>query len=362
MTANRGLFVRNNGTVGTTPAEGRLVLAELVAENSPGVPRQGLLNQVATQVVTGTATMSYDVAACTPVLNRAANEGVYIMTLTGTTNVATSAAPGAGLSRWDLIYVMQHDPDKGDADNLAVVGVQEGTAATSPTKPTADLPAGAYVLAEALVQSGATGTNTAQVAITQVWRYTALRGAPIPVRSLTERDEITAAAMTMVRRLDIGGTPVQTYDGSIWRGGDSFLRPFGHMGRTAGFQSLSGITTVQMDAAQILRGGVTFDNPSDALVVPVAGFYRIHAQGYFSGTASGADIVYIAKNGAGTGLNARGVPTGSDTAMHLSGVVQLAAGDKLSMQAQSGGQQAWGGNGYDGMFLEVEYFAPAETY
>lgn len=222
MTANRGLFVRNNGTVGTTPIEGRLVLASLVAENAPGVPRQGLLDQKATVVVAGTAStspMSYDVSAITTVINRAANEGVYINTLTGTSNVATTAAPGTG-SRYDLIYVKQNDTDKGDADNTAVLAVLQGTAsAGTPTKPYASLPAGAYVLAEALVNTGATATNGAQVTITQVWRYTALRGNPIPVRNTTERAEITTPTNGLqVIRLDLDANreALETYRSGTW--------------------------------------------------------------------------------------------------------------------------------------------------
>ncbi|WNO26040.1 minor tail protein [Arthrobacter phage Wildwest] len=222
MTANRGLFVRNLGTVGTTPIEGRLVMASLVAENSPGVPRNGLLDQRATTVVSGTASMTYSVAACNIVVNRAAGEGVYMFNLTGTTTVATTNAPGSG-SRWDLIYVKQNDPDKGDANNTAVLAVLQGTSSTgTPTKPYASLPAGAYVLAEAQVSSGATATNGAQVAISQVWRYTALRGAPIPVRNTTERAEITPGSLAVgvtVRRLDVSMPnldAIERWTGSAW--------------------------------------------------------------------------------------------------------------------------------------------------
>lgn len=218
MTVNRGLFVRNNGTVGTTPIQGRLVLASLVAENAPGTPRNGLLDQKATTVVAGTANMSYDVSAITAVVNRAAGEGVYLFTATGTTNVTTTAAPGTG-SRYDLIYLLQRDLDKGDADNTAVLAVYQGTAATSPTKPYASLPAGAYVLAEALVATGATATNGAGVTITQVWRYTSLRGAAIPVRNSSERDEITTPTVGLqVKRLDWNpsGASTQTWNGTGW--------------------------------------------------------------------------------------------------------------------------------------------------
>lgn len=219
MTANRGLFVRNSGNVGTTPIEGRLVLASLLAENAPGVPRQGLLDQKVANLVTGSATdMSYNVGPCTPVLNRATGEGTYLFTLTGTTNVVTDAAPATG-SRYDLVYVKQNDPDKGDATNTAVLGVVKGTAAASPVKPTASLPAGAYVLAEVLVNAGAANAAAAGVTITQVWRYTSLRGVPIPVRNQAERDEITPSYGTEVRRMD--SVPVgrirEWWNGSIWK-------------------------------------------------------------------------------------------------------------------------------------------------
>lgn len=215
MTANRGLFIRNNGTVGTTPIEGRLALAGLVFENSPGNPRSGLLDPTTPTVVSGTANMSYDVAPITPVINRAAGEGVYIFTLTGTSNVPTTAAPLVG-SRYDLIYVKQNDLDKGDADNTAVVSVLQGTPSTSPTKPYASLPAGAYVLAEALVNSGASATNGAEVTITPVWKYTVLRGAPLPIRNLTERDEITGVAGMTLIRLDCDNWR-QEHDGTGWK-------------------------------------------------------------------------------------------------------------------------------------------------
>lgn len=218
MTVNRGLYVRNNGATGTTPTEARLIQAALVAENAPGTPRQGLLDQAVANVVTGTATMSYNVAACTPVINRAAGEGVYLMTLTGTTNVATTAAPGTG-SRYDLIYVKQNDLDKGDANNLPVLGVVQGTSSTgTPTKPYASVPAGAYVLAEARIYSGTTGTTGGSNTMTQVWRYTSMRGVPIPVRNQAERDEITPSLGTEVRRLDsLNGRLIEWWNGTIWK-------------------------------------------------------------------------------------------------------------------------------------------------
>ncbi|WP_160665318.1 hypothetical protein [Pseudarthrobacter sp. ATCC 49987] len=228
MTANRGVGVPVTGTspnfIGTTATEHRLQLAGQYAENAPGVPRSGVLAQGDPVLVKGRSDWSYDIGPAQLVISRSTSEGVYTPTLTGTTNIATSAAPGSG-SRWDLIYVLQRDPGKSDADNVATVGVVQGTSGSSPSKPTASLPAGAYVLAEAQVFSGSTGTSGSPNSISQVWRYTAARGGIITIRSAAELAEITTPHPGMtVCRLDLPGAPTATYLAG-WN-----LEPLGELG------------------------------------------------------------------------------------------------------------------------------------
>jgi hypothetical protein len=219
MAVNRGLFVRATGTapnkVGTTPIESRLALAGMVAENSPGVPRTGVLAQAgAPAVVTASSGgMTYGVTPCEVVISRSAGEGVYILSVSGTTNVATDPAPGtAGQSRWDIIYVKQNDTDKGDANNRPVLDVVKGTAATSPTKPA--VPTGAVALAEARIYQGTTAASGGSNTITQVHSWTAMRGAPIPVKNLADRQTITGPATGQaVIRLDCDAW-VQRYTGT----------------------------------------------------------------------------------------------------------------------------------------------------
>lgn len=216
MTANRGPGVAVNAGVGTTTLEHRLQLAGQYAENAPGVPRSGVLSQAAAQLVTAKATMAYDIGPAQLVISRTAGEGVYTPTLTGTTTVATTAAPASN-SRWDLIWVKQNDVAKGDADNLAVTGVVQGASGATPTKPYASVPAGAYVLAEAQIFAGTTGTSGGTNTLTQVWRHTASRGARFAVRNLTERAEITSPALGQeICRLDRPGGPTETYTGTAW--------------------------------------------------------------------------------------------------------------------------------------------------
>ncbi|WP_159800882.1 hypothetical protein [Arthrobacter zhaoguopingii] len=215
MTINRaGLGVRNVGPIGSTPRESRLFAAATLAENSPGVPRSGLLDPSTPSIVTGTGSMAYSIAPCNPVINRTANEGVYMPAFTGTTGVQTTAAPGSG-ARYDLIYVKQNDTEKGDPDNLAVVGVVQGVSGAAPARPTQGVPDGALVIAEALVQAGATATSGALVSIDNVFPYTATRGTIITVRGTAERNLITPFEGLSVRRLD--QNVVETYRSGAWR-------------------------------------------------------------------------------------------------------------------------------------------------
>jgi hypothetical protein len=227
MAVNRGLGVRQNGNIGTTAKEMRLALAGLLAENSLGVPRSGLLDPVASAVVTGSGGWTYNVLPCNPVKNRAAGEGVYMWSFSDASTVPTSVAPGTGF-RYDLIWTKQNDLDKGDPDNLAYVGVTEGLAASSPAKPYGSVPEGALVLAEALVGAGATGTNHVSVTITQVFPFTTTRGAVLPVRDATERDAITAQNGQRVRRLDLGDT-IETRRNGAWMATTPTLIPSGNM-------------------------------------------------------------------------------------------------------------------------------------
>lgn len=223
MTAFRGPGVRQIGAVGTTPKEHRLAIAGQYAENAPGVPRSGLLVQAATNVVTPTAatgTLTYSVAPLAAVIARTVGEGVYTPTTTGATTVNTGAAPASG-SRWDLIWIKQNDQEKGDADNQAVLGVTQGTAAATPARPTGSVPAGGMVLAEARIFSGTASTTASPNTVTQVVAMTAARGAAIPLRDATDRATITAPYPGMPSiRLDLNGTPVHVWDAarSRWTG------------------------------------------------------------------------------------------------------------------------------------------------
>ncbi|MEJ1195085.1 hypothetical protein [Pseudarthrobacter sp. CCNWLW207] len=312
MTVNRGPGVAPIAGVGTTTVEHRLQLAGLYAENAPGVPRSGVLGQATDQLVIAKADWSYDIGPAPLVINRTAGEGVYTPTLTGTTNVATDAAPGSN-SRWDLIYVKQNDQAKGDADNEAVIDVVKGTAAASPTKPTGSLPAGAYVIAEARIFAGTTGTSDGSNTVTQVWRHTAARGARITIRNATERAEITAPTKgqeilrTDMNQVSAFGT-VERWNGTGWD----------HLGHSEWTFSVAGVpsatvwgsSTMTNDAANTTDTAFVTTPGTDRLTLRDAGTYAIDVAASFGVTGNGRSFMQL-MNGA---TNVKRQPnTGEDT-------------------------------------------------
>lgn len=369
MALTRGIFIRKDGKnvpspAGTDPRAARKALAGLVAKGSDGVPRAGVFPQEQTQIVVGSAAgMSYQVRAFEGALAREGSDGVVLYTNDAPVSVSTTPAPATG-SRWDLIYVHYPESTSETTSSKPVLGCRQGTPSGTPTKPTSLVPAGAYVLAEALVPAGV--SNTLGANIIQAWRYTAARGAPIPVRNQAELSEVQPYTGMRAERLDLG---VQcSWDGARWVAAPAAVR-FGHMGRTDAFQPLSAdqMQTVHMSAAQDLLGGVGFDAARSALTVPVTGRWSISCRFYATGRA-GVQAAGQATIGRGsTTLAVEGTYLGFWKADHQdymsqSAVTQhLVAGDKIFLQMQYGGS-TWGTNGYNGSAVEIQYLGPSGSY
>jgi hypothetical protein len=346
MATSRGLFVKQylpdgeTEWAGTTAVEARRALAGLFWEDTPGVPRSGLLDQSVTNVVAGTAdtgTMTYSLGPCHPVINRAADEGVYAFSTIGNTTVPTTNAPGAD-SRWDLIYVKQNDVEKGELDNLAVLGVIQGSVSSSPTKPYASVPAGGLVLAEALVSAGATSTNHANVTISQVWKYTTTRGGILRVRTLTERGGFTAHKGQSVYRLDLGS--VETYDGTRWTlGGVQHAEFFNPDFGAVPANSLWGPGDMDafLDGARSLNPGFASWPVPDAFTVVDQGVYAVtlHIEWKTSVVAGTTFLAF--RNEAGTETyHTLNSPAGSGGSTLAAPNMFLAAGERVGVKFQHG--------------------------
>ena len=191
---------------GLPVADTRLINAGLVESDTTGKPRAGVLPAHYNPLVTGTAGMSYQVAAFNAVTSRSGN-GVEFIANDGATSVATTAAPGAN-SRIDVIWVRSLFTTYADGSSDPVFGVTQGVAAASPSKPS--IPAGALELATAVVLS--TTTQTSTVVVTQTHPYTAMEGGSVPLRNQTEQDAWAPANGATAFRIDTGRMYVRSGD------------------------------------------------------------------------------------------------------------------------------------------------------
>lgn len=157
-------------------------------------------------------------------------------------------------------------------------------------------------------------------------------------------------------------TNLDLIDAGVKAAAEGTGKPFGHMGRTNSFQGINGggPAKILMEAAQVLIGGMTFSDADDALVIPKTGRYYVRIKGFFSGAATGLNQVGIYLNGNQPAGILQGPNThaskmdGNDIFCHGSSVIPFTAGDKISLW-QNTGVSAWGTNGYDGSWLELEW-------
>lgn len=160
MVAQAGLFVaRDAGGNGTTAKAARQALAGLLAKNSDGTVRTGVLADGAGAVVTGAAGMSYSIRKHVAVTKATEANGPVLVPNDGTVSVTTDPAPGSN-SRIDVIYVWQRlvSGDGGSETTVApVIDVAKGAASAVPSAPS--IPGGALELARVTVPAGTTATS-----------------------------------------------------------------------------------------------------------------------------------------------------------------------------------------------------------
>lgn len=142
--------VQQNGTVGTTAAELRKMLAYKWAST-------GIVGGLA---VTGRSNLAYNVAAGMAICSKGASDGCTEAFYPGGQTPAVEANSGSN-PRLDAVWVTSHDVTQGDEDNLVTIGVTQGTPAASPAAP--QIPSYATLLALMLVPAGATKTSSATV-------------------------------------------------------------------------------------------------------------------------------------------------------------------------------------------------------
>jgi hypothetical protein len=178
----------------------RRIQSGLIAASAAGAPRTGILTASTPLLVTGTAdtSMRYRIA---PFVGASSRDGVGVEFVANDASdtAGTDVAPSSN-SRIDVIWFRSRFPSLTDTGQTApLFGVTRGTPNANPQKPT-NIPPGAEELATAVVTS--TDLTTQTVVITNTFRWTALAGGVVPLRSKAEMDAWAPAEGALAYRMD----------------------------------------------------------------------------------------------------------------------------------------------------------------
>lgn len=185
--------------------------------------------------------------------------------------------------------------------------------------------------------------------LSEVARY-AGRGGPFRVGTTAERVAATGpAARDGVYWSDTTNGELYRRAGGAWNLVPGARIVFGHAGKTAGFQNMSG-GTVATVALQDSAGGMTLTD--NGLIMPVTGRYQVNARFYYSGPGGGTVRGDLYVNGASRVQGRTYKEALEDATVALSQIMLLAAGDKLQLWSNYG-NSTWGTDGYDGTYVEA---------
>lgn len=140
-------------------------------------------------------------------------QGVYTVVNDSTYQVSVLAANTSN-PRIDLVVLEVLDQAYSGTSNLAQVRVLAGTPSATPVRPT---PTGSFItLAQVLVPAGATSITNSN--ITDVRPFATALGAPVPVRSVAERDALTSKYNGLRVSIMDSAWEIHTYADSAWYG------------------------------------------------------------------------------------------------------------------------------------------------
>lgn len=330
MTAYKGLGTYGNAAGVVTPLDHKLSNAGQFAKTGSQTIRTGLLWGGVSNIVTGTAGMSYSVAPYQCVTQRSGAAGAVPGGNDGTVSVATTAAPGSN-SRWDVIYHWHREYSLDGVDSNPVIGVVQGSPAASPTVPSLAAFPGAIELARILVPTGVTATNSGAT-ITQSAPFTAMAGGVIPFRNSAEQ----AAGTYLEGQLGwlIDTDQISYYSGSAWV---PFLKPLVCTLRMSANRNLSTSPTALLWDVEVSDGAGMHDNSANwsRIVAVEAGLYEVCASLYNTNT-SGLGNVEARLNGTTAIPGSFDRRTGDGGGLPLKSIfsVALAAGDYIEIMVQ----------------------------
>lgn len=281
--------------------------------------RSGVRPGTPSSTVTVTTTQ-YTVGNHAGVLDLAvANEaGPYAYSIdapiVGTLTAATS------FIRIDILSVTPNDPAESLGTGGPNVGITYTVGTVASTQPAT--PSGSMLIAIITTPASGGGGPTVQ----WVAPYTVASGAPIPVQSLAERNALATHLGLQVKRLDVTGVPIETWNGTAW------------VGQLARFRGTLG-TGVVVTGGAAMAFTVVEDTASawatNVWVAPAAGTYLV--TGMIRNGATGITNQQILfDNGGGTvTATSPNFTTAGFGGGQLSKYLRLTAGQAIRMYAST---------------------------
>lgn len=202
--------------------------------------RSGFRVGTPSNVLTATST-TWTLGPCSAALDPGATTHQGMYGWSSDTNVTgTVDAADATYARKDIVYIQVNDSSAGDGSGeiTADVKYKAGTASASPVAPALTDPGMERSFLVGTISVPVAGGGSPMVTLNPA-RFVAA-GAPLPVSSLSERDEIPDKYNGLVvQRLDLPGDPLETYDGkaSKWTVSDV---PWTDLGMVQGFTHFTG--------------------------------------------------------------------------------------------------------------------------
>lgn len=174
--------------------------------------RSGFRADTASTIFTATST-TWTLNPCSAMIDPAAStyQGMYAWATDAAVTGAVTAA-NATNPRKDIVYIQINDSSAGDGSGALTANVLylAGTPAPSPVAPA--LPARSFLVGTITVPQSGGGSPTV---VMNPARFVAAGGI-LPVFSQAERDALTKYDGLAVRRMDVAGRLIETWDGTSW--------------------------------------------------------------------------------------------------------------------------------------------------
>ncbi|MDY0830728.1 hypothetical protein SK224_16455 [Microbacterium sp. BG28] len=312
---------------GLTATQWRQIQAGMVARSAAGVPRTGILPAHYDPLVTGKASMGFNIAPFVAALSRLPGMVEFLANPElADFSPAEYVAPNAN-RRIDLIWVRSRFTDATDPSNQPVFGITLGDPSGTPTEP-ATIPAGAEILASVETPSTATTTQSSGVVITPRHRFTALEDGIVALRSQTEANAWAPADGARAYRIDKKagyrrGNGAWIPDRAVFfanRGSAQSLSPAGWWVVASAF------------AAPAVNDLGTWTGENGTLQVQHAGIYRVGGFVKLADPSNPMSMQITRNSGApDAGVVVESFLNSPSSSLNAGALVSLAAGDTLRL-------------------------------